>query len=101
VAPAFSQDWSGARTRSVQGIVRDSSGHPVSGAVVELKNLRTLAIRSYLTHQGGKYHFEDLYTNIDYRLQVHRDAAFGPEKLLSRFDSQPQAVVDLEAPDGK
>lgn len=69
----------------------------MSGAVVQLINTRTLAIRSYLTHKAGKYHFHELYTNIDYKLRVRYHGAFGPEKLLSRFDSRLRARVDLES----
>ena len=82
-------------SRSVQGTVTDSNGRPVSGAAVELQNLQTLGFRSFITTKSGKYHFEDLYTDDDYRLRARYCGTFGPPKKLSRFNGRKNATINL------
>ena len=89
------QEYSGGRTRAVQGIVTHQDGEPVSGAAVEIRNLRNRNIRSFITDQDGKFHFEDLYSNLDYRLRARYHGEFGPPKSLSRFNTAPTATVNL------
>jgi hypothetical protein len=60
-AGLWAQDY---EPRSVAGIVTDSSNKPVDGAVVQLENQRTLEFRSYITQQGGKYHFFRMCCNL-------------------------------------
>ena len=82
--------------RSISGEVRFASGAPASGAVVKLKDLKTLAIRSYLVAGDGKFSFQNLSSNVDY--QVRADApGFAPAtKTISIFDSRPHVVVKLK-----
>ena len=82
-------------TRSVQGTVTDSSGGPVAGAVVQLKDTKTLGIRSYRTDADGSYHFAGLSTNVDYELQADHDGSKSGKKMLSVFNSQKTATVNL------
>ncbi len=58
--------------RTVQGIVTDEADNPISGAVVQLENLKTLQIRSYITKEKGNYYFGELSTDIDYKPQICR-----------------------------
>ena len=89
---AFAQ----GNTRSVQGKVTDASGTPVSQAVVQLKDTKSLAVRSFITKQDGTYHFHGLSTDIDYELRAEYQGAASGTKTLSSFDSRKQAVVDLK-----
>lgn len=83
-------------TRSVTGVVSDSGGTPTAGANVQLKDLKTLQIRSYVTHEDGTYHFAGLSTNVDYELKAEHDGHASGTKTLSNFDSHKTAVVDLK-----
>ena len=47
----------------------------VVGAVVQLKDTKTLQIRSFITQDKGEYHFAGLSTNIDYELKADHDGA--------------------------
>ena len=85
-----------ANTRSVQGLVTDSSGKPVAKAVVQLKDTKTLQVRSYITEDDGSYHFSGLSANVDYELKADRDGATSGKKTLSVFNSQKSAVVNLK-----
>ena len=85
-----------ANTRSVQGLVTDPSGKPVAKAVVQLKDTKTLQVRSYITEDDGSYHFSGLSANVDYELKADRDGATSGKKTLSVFNSQKSAVVNLK-----
>ena len=96
-APAiFGQKKSGEATRSVQGTVSAADDSPVNGAVVQLKNTKTLQIRSFITKEDGTYHFYDLSPDIDYELKADYQGASSSTKTLSSFDSRRQAVLNLK-----
>ncbi len=84
--------------RSVEGTVTDSSGKPVSGAIVELRNPATLGVRSYITKRDGHYVFHGLNTNLDYFLKARYHGKESDQKTLSRFDSSKVATVNLQVP---
>lgn len=82
--------------RSVQGVVRSASGALVEGAVVQLKNTKTLQVRSFISGRDGAYHFYGLSTNIDYELKAEHQGASSPVRTLSVFDSRKKAVINLK-----
>jgi protocatechuate 3,4-dioxygenase beta subunit len=83
--------------RSVQGTVFDANDAPVSGAVVQLKNTRTLQIRSFVTKENGAYYFHGLSPDVDYELKAdNNQGASSPTKTLSSFDSRKEAVINLK-----
>lgn len=84
------------KTRTVAGVVTDSGGKPVSGAVVLLKDTKTLQIRSYVTKNDGAYRFLGLSANDEYELRAQRNGATTNAKTLSQFDSRKQAKIDLK-----
>jgi hypothetical protein len=83
-------------TRSVQGVVTDASGSPVAGAVVQLKDTKSLQIRSYRTEADGNYHFAGLSTNVEYELEAKNDSAASGKKTLTVFDTHKAATVNLK-----
>jgi uncharacterized protein YdeI (BOF family) len=83
-------------TRNVQGTVTAADNRPVDGAVVQLKNTKTLQIRSYITKDDGIYHFYDLSPDIDYELKADYQGASSNTKTLSSFDSRKQTVLNLK-----
>jgi hypothetical protein len=83
-------------TRSVEGIVTDAGNKPVEGAVVQLKDSKTLQIRSFYTTQDGAYHFSGLSTNVDYELKAEHNGASSGTKTLSNFDSRKAATINLK-----
>ena len=85
-----------AGTRIVQGQVFDADDKPVVGAVVQLKDMRSLQIRSFITEDEGKYHFSGLKTEVDYQLKaLHNDLSSAP-KTVSLFDTRKLAVLNLK-----
>lgn len=83
-------------TRSLTGIVTSASGAPVSGASVQLKDTKTLQIRSYVTRDDGAYHFAGLSTNVDYDVKAQLDGRSSSTKHLSNFDGHKTAKIDLK-----
>jgi hypothetical protein len=82
-------------TRSVQGVVTDASGKPVGGAVVQLKDTKSLQVRSYRTEADGNYHFAGLSTNVEYELEARNDGAISRKKTLTVFNTKKAATVNL------
>lgn len=82
--------------RSVQGVVLDTSENAVQGAVVQLKDTKTLQVRSFITQEKGEYHFGGLSTNIDYELRAEHNGVSSATKTLSVFDSRKSANMNLK-----
>jgi Carboxypeptidase regulatory-like domain len=85
-----------ANVRTVQGSVTDTAGEAVNGAVVQLKNTKTLQIRSFITKDNGAYYFHGLSTDVDYELRADYLGASSGSKTLSTFDSRKVAVMNLK-----
>jgi len=81
--------------RSVQGTVSDTAGNPAAGAVVQLKNTKSLQIRSFITKDHGSYYFHGLSPDVDYELRAEYQGVSSPNKTLSAFDSRKQATINL------
>jgi len=85
-----------SRVRTVQGSVQDSAGNAVTGAIVQLKNTKTLQIRSFITKEQGEYFFNGLSPDVDFELRAEFNGASSGTKTLSSFDSRKQAVLNLK-----
>lgn len=96
--PAYGQrkDNSEHQTRSVQGVVTAGDDAPIEGAVVQLKDTKSLQIRSFITKQNGTFHFHSLNPDVDYELRAEHQGASSGSKTLSSFDGRKSAVVNLK-----
>jgi hypothetical protein len=82
--------------RSLHGLVTSAADQPVEGAVVKLKDAKTLRVRSFITQADGVYRFHGLSTNVDYQIWAdHRDTS-SDQRTLSVFDSRRDAVINLK-----
>lgn len=81
--------------RNLQGVVTLPDGAPVRGAVVKLKNLKTLQVTSFITPEDGKYGFQNLSSNIDYEVRADFNELSSDKRTLSVFDSRLDAVINL------
>jgi hypothetical protein len=86
----------GQETRSVQGTVTTEDEAPVAGAVVQLKNTKTLQIRSFITKENGTYVFYELSPDVDYELTAKANGLTSGTKTLSSFDSRTAAIINLK-----
>ena len=97
--PAYAADKKDKQettTRTVQGVVTDAAEAPIEGAVVQLKDTKSLQIRSYITKSGGQYQFHGLNPDVDYELRADHQGASSNSRTLSSFDSRKQAVMNLK-----
>ncbi len=95
-APAQKKDKNEATTRGLAGTVTDSDEKPVTGAVVQLKDMRTLQVRSFISQEDGSYHFSGLKVDNDYQVKAdHNDRSSG-WKTLSVFDARREPVMNLK-----
>jgi hypothetical protein len=85
-----------ANTRAVGGVVRNEADDPVEGAIVQLKDTKSLRVRSYITKADGQYRFYGLSQNVDYELRADYQDMTSDTKTLSVFDNRKQAVINLK-----
>jgi hypothetical protein len=85
-----------AGTRAVEGKVYNSTGRVVAGAVVQIKDLKSLQIRSYITQSDGGYRFLGLSTESEYELSASYADASSKTRTLTVFNSHKKAVLDLK-----
>ena len=98
VAPVgFAQNKKGDNaTRSVQGAVTNPDDSAGVGAVVQLKNMKSLQIRSFIVKEDGQYHFFELSPDVEYELKADLQGASSGAKMVSPFDSRKQVTVNLK-----
>ena len=82
-------------TRTVKGVVTDESDNPIS-AVVQLKNTRTLDVRSYNTDDQGRYHFSGLELNTDYEVRAFAEGWGERVRRVSAFDDRTELFYQLK-----
>ena len=99
-AGSFAQDKKKKKgeetTRTVQGTVMAQDDTAVVGAVVQLKNTKTLQIRSFITKDNGTYYFHELSPDVDYELKADYQGASSSSKTLSSFDSRKVSNINLK-----
>jgi hypothetical protein len=83
-------------TRSIEGTVFSKDGAPVPGAIVLLKDTKTLQVRSYIAQADGRYHFFGLSTDINYELRAQANGMTSATKTVSVFDSHQLVKLDLK-----
>lgn len=90
------KDKDESSTRTLQGLVTGKDGNPASGAVVQLKDLRTLQIRSFITKDDGAYFFSGLKVDDDYQVKANWNGLASDSRRLSVFDSRKTATINLK-----
>jgi hypothetical protein len=82
--------------RPVTGVVTDTDGKPIVGAVVQLKNAQTEKVLSVLTRDKGEYQFSGLSKDIDYQLTATSKDHKSEPHTLSMYDPRAKPVVNLQ-----
>ncbi|MBI3665075.1 MAG: carboxypeptidase regulatory-like domain-containing protein [Acidobacteria bacterium] len=95
VAPA-QQSKKNQQLRSVHGIVTDMLENPLSKAVVQLKNKKTLQVKSFYTDEKGAYRFYGLDPDLDYELKAEYGTATAGPRTVSSFDSRREVVINFK-----
>jgi Carboxypeptidase regulatory-like domain len=79
--------------RVVQGKVTESNDQPVAGAIVYLKDMRKLTIKSFISTPDGNYRFGQLSPDTDYEIWADLKGRKSSTKTVSSFDTKK--VLDL------
>ena len=77
-----------ANERVVQGKVELSSGGMAKGAIVYIKNAKTLEVRTYISTDDGSYRFGQLRPDADYTVWAEYQGKKSKERTISSFDSK-------------
>ncbi len=85
-----------SQLRTVHGDVVDKQENPVASAVVFLKNLRTLSVKTHITDDTGQYRFSGLDPNVDYEIHAERQEWTSANRTISSFDSRKEIVIHLK-----
>lgn len=85
-----------ALKRPLEGYVTDAADNNIDGAVVKLKDLKTLEVRSFITKEDGKYHFYGLSVNNDYEVSASFSGATCKPRMLSLYDTRKNPNLDLK-----
>lgn len=93
--PAATQMPTQITTRTLSGTVTDTSHEPIRGAVVELRNVASREVVTYITEQNGEYNFKRLDGNADYEVWVVFRSYHSPTHSISKFDSHMTKVINF------
>jgi len=85
-----------SNTRTIEGIVKDASDNPLSGAIVQLKDTKTSKVVDFPTREDGKFAFRDLAMDVNFELVAKRGDTTTPVRKVSVFDTRKDVVVNFQ-----
>jgi hypothetical protein len=93
---AWAQKQKEPPTRSVKGLVTDQAEQPLQSAVVQLKNTKTLQVKSFIADDKGSYYFHGLDPNVDYELKAQYKSVTSRTRTVSSFDDRREVIYNFE-----
>jgi len=82
--------------RSLTGTIVDKADALVEGAVVQIKDTKTLRVRSFLTKADGKYQFHGLSVDTDYEVKAERQGISSETRTLTVYDTRKEPILNLK-----
>ena len=82
--------------RVVQGKVQLADGGMAKGAIVYIKNAKTLEVRTYISTADGSYRFGQLNPTADYTVWAEFQGKKSKERSISSFDSKKIFNIPLK-----
>lgn len=67
----------------------------MTNAVVYLKDMKSLAVKSFITSADGSYRFGQLTPGVDYSVFAELNGKKSSVKTVSAFDSKNQFIINL------
>ncbi len=96
VVAGSSAAYAQQQQRVVQGKVVDAANAPIKGAVVYLKDSRSLSVKSFFSDDQGGYRFGQLSQNTDYEVWAENNGKKSAVKSISSFDTKSQFIINLK-----
>ena len=82
--------------RVVRGTVLDKDENPAPSAIVYLKNVKSQAVKTYISDDKGQYRFSGLDPNVDYEIHAEQKDLISPTRTVSSFDSRSDIDMPLK-----
>ena len=88
-SPAYARQRSVVpKERIIDGKVIDKADAPLPGAVVYLKDTKSLSVKTYICDEAGHFHFGQLSQNTDYEISAVSNGVKSNSKSISSFDDK-------------
>jgi len=88
-------------TRTISGVVLDPAENGITGAGVELTDLRTGKQVAIFAEQGGLYQFTDLDPGDDYQIQASFKNQTSEARKITSLTREMKVVINLHIPPPK
>ncbi len=85
--------------RTVDGVVQNNAGGSVKGAVVYLKDTKSLSVKSFVSTDAGTFHFSQLSPDTDYDVWAELQGKKSKTRSISQFNSKTQFTYTLKIED--
>ena len=86
----------GPTQRVVQGKVVGADNAAIKGAVIYLKDSRSLSVKSFYSDAEGNYRFGQLSQTSDYEIWAEYNGKKSGVKSISSFDNKSQFIINLK-----
>ncbi len=94
--PIMQKDKDKNQLKSLTGTVVGEGEAPLPQAVVYLKNMKTLAVKSFIADDTGTFRFFALSPNTDYQVYAEYNGQRSGTKTVSAFDSKTKVEMTLK-----
>ncbi len=75
--------------------MKDQKDNPISGAIVQLKDMKTSKVVDFPTKDDGKFAFHDLRMDNDYELTAKHGGLTSVKKVTT-YDTRKNVVLNFK-----